>query len=261
MEKKNSVEDRGIEMKEKGALGALLTTTDVNANSNVFTALNDRMVKIFFYGFWCAWLYIIFPVVNKDGNANYWAYYLAKEFYWSLFGNSAFVEMFEAALPGSPATVYTYSYLCGLFIPPFLHIIAYPLDAYDNAALNILAVTSSLIVTTSLYGYWQISAYFERREARKDEDYLTRQSSIVVTAGVTYDMFSQVMDSSDRETMIFNEGSSAAGNDVRASSLVGNDDKLISSFRKVLVVNCYVYDILYAVYILVETCCNTPHPH
>ena len=215
---------------QKGAgqnsLSGLLATTDYKANNDdkVVEKLNNRMVRIFFWGFVCAFVYVIFPVVNKEHDTNYWAYYLAKEQFWSFFGNAGFVEMYEACLPGTPDYIYVYSYIFGWMVPPVMHIIAYYTGAATNSTLGILAVTTSLILTTALYGYHQIMSLSTQSDIRQS----------IAEEGTTFDMFSQVMDITDRDSVIYEEGRNSSEVYLRSDSLVVNTTAgkpLISSFR------------------------------
>jgi len=128
--------------------------------------INLRVLRLFGYSFLCAVIFIVFPVTTKTGATNYWAYYMAKEQWWSFFGNAGFVEMAEACLPGAPIALYVYAYIWGWLIPPIVHILAYAFNVPGNFYLNTLAVTTSLIVTTIFYGAWvylDSNVHFEDR--------------------------------------------------------------------------------------------------
>lgn len=167
--------------------------------------VNVQMAKIFFFGFLGALIYIIFPVVNAQGATNYWAYFLAKEMWWSWFGNSTFVELYEIALPGAPTWVYVYAYFFGYMLPPAIHILAYFLNATANTTLNTMALTAALIVTTVCYGSWYL--FLEKPDTENEFYNIVAKGGTAsgrpsgISKGVTFDIFSAVWDARDTEVV------------------------------------------------------------
>jgi len=208
-----------VEMQPTAAAGETLSdrlaSTDlaVQSNKKVITyyehfldVVNIHMAKVFIFGFLGAMIYIVFPVVNAQGATNYWAYFLAKEMWWSWFGNSAFVELYEISLPGAPSAVYVYAYLFGYLLPPAIHILAYFINATADTTLNTMALTAALIVTTLCYGSWYL--FVETPDT--DNEYYNiaargTSSGRTSTLGsgerqsALYDVFSAVWDTNDSE--------------------------------------------------------------
>jgi len=130
------------------------TASSIKKDNNTRHQFN--LFRIFLVASISATTYIMIPVTNAQGYTNYWAYYLVKIQFWAAFGNSVFVEITEACIPGAPLIVYTYAYLFGWLTPPILHTVAWALGTTDSLAFNTLALTSSLISIAIFYGAWQV---------------------------------------------------------------------------------------------------------
>ena len=105
-----------------------------------------------------------------------------------------------------------------------MHIIAYYANIATNSTLGILAVTTSLIITTALYGYIQLSHRSEKMSIRQS----------IAEEGTTFDMFSQVMDINDRDSILYEEGRNSSEVLMRTDSLAVSPaagKPMISAFR------------------------------
>ena len=138
-----------------------ITTSDSTIGSQSNGRNERRHLKLnlslFLISLICSLIYIMFPVLNANGNTNYFVYYMGKAAFWAFFGIGAFVEQMEACLPGSSDELYVYAYIIAFIAPPITHLIVYfayfPLTTVPS--FNMFAVATSQLSIMFIYGIWQ----------------------------------------------------------------------------------------------------------
>ena len=103
----------------------------------------------------CCFIYIVFPVVTAGGYTNFWLFYVAKETFWTAFGLSAMIEVFEACLPGFPRNAYVYLYPIALSLRALIHIVARVIW-HDANSLSLIYGAASVprLLIILVYGLW-----------------------------------------------------------------------------------------------------------
>jgi len=115
-------------------------------------------------------VYVIFPCLNSDGTTNFWAYALAKQEWWALFTNAAYVEFAEVCLPGSSNRIYVYSYMLGALAIPIISVIGYGAGLRANYFMNVLIIGGPILPTFLTFGLlYPLGSHFNPNRARYRE--------------------------------------------------------------------------------------------
>lgn len=101
---------------------------------------------VFGISIFCTWIFIAIP------NTSYWLYRLVKCQWWDTFSVIVFIEMMELCLPDTPDVSYVAAYTIGVFVAPFIHIVAYFAHAQNNYYVGVFWGTATLILILVIYG-------------------------------------------------------------------------------------------------------------
>lgn len=146
--------------------------------SSVFT--------LFAWAFAYSLVYIVFPVLNSNGNTNYWAYALAKQQWWAIFTNAAYVEIADTCIPGATDEVYVGTYVCGVFSIPSITLLFWVCGLLNNNAVQLLTIGAPIISTGIGFGYYHFYLADHRKVYSKYER--VRESNKLVV----FDLLSMV---------------------------------------------------------------------
>jgi hypothetical protein len=112
-------------------------------------------------------VYVIFPCLNPDGSTNFWVYAFAKQEWWALFTNAAYVEFADVCLPGSSDHIYVYSYIFGALVIPLVSAVGYAAGLRANYFMNILIIGGPIITTFIFFGLlYPMGARFNPNRAK-----------------------------------------------------------------------------------------------
>lgn len=138
----------------------IVTSTYNGDNVQHFNMLKN-LVLLSLGALVCAFIYVIFPCLDSNGDTNFWLFYIAKETWWTAFGLSAIIELFDACLPGAPDVMYVYLYVTALTLRAVIHIMALLIAGDMNAPSLVYTAASAprvlifLVYAGWIYGYKQ----------------------------------------------------------------------------------------------------------
>ena len=101
--------------------------------------------------------------MNEQGDANFWAYTLAKQQWWSFLTNAAYIEIADTCIPGASDDVYVMAYICGIFFNVAVNLLCFAAGVGGNQITNQLVVGAPIITSSICFGYW----YFCRANSQK----------------------------------------------------------------------------------------------
>lgn len=129
------------------------TSIGVPESARTLLSLNRLQMKNKLYPFQItacallyAWIYTILPTEN------FWIYNCVKQQLWAFLCLAAYIELQEVCLPDIPDDLYILCYVVGFWTPILFNIIAYEISPRIYAQVEILAVTSGIMIVVILYG-------------------------------------------------------------------------------------------------------------